>query len=66
MARFATPDVRHPIFKPAMSENFRPPINASVFNTSNGGTIELNQNRNECVQIIAQKDRVFEQFFAAG
>jgi hypothetical protein len=41
-----------------MSENFRPPISASVFNTSNGETIEGNQNGNGCVQRIAQKDRL--------
>jgi hypothetical protein len=52
--------------KLATSENFSLPINASVFNTSNSGTIERNQNRNECVERIAKKDRLFEQFFAAG
>jgi hypothetical protein len=54
------------LFKLATSENFRLPINASVFNISNGGTIERNQNGNGCIQRIAQKDRLFEQFFAAG
>jgi hypothetical protein len=54
------------LFNFATSENFRPPINASVFNTSNGGIIERNQNGNGCVQRIAQKDWLFEQFFATG
>jgi hypothetical protein len=56
----------HILFQLARSENFRLPINASIFDTSNSGTIEWNQNGNGCVERIAQEDRLFEQFFAAG